>query len=421
MGGGEAGDEDTVAGIADELCSRVLERFAERPDAVREAREFVGEALTRATPAEASSALLHYVNHTALFREMDGHWQACRAAGTVTSVFLSGVRGVGKRSTALQWIHSHRDALVGVFLQADLGMRGGRMADPAVVLERWLDELGVPRDERPVEVTAKALRVRHELRDRSVVFLLENVTTTRQVRELLPLQPYGLVLLTGQEAPHDLVSFLDFLPLPVPVLRDEHALELLVRVSRTTEDPAKLEPIVRHLGGLPLALRLIAGHLRAPVPGVVEDIGVRLADRAARQELVDVDDPNPLPAALGLAYRRMAVRTAQLYRRLGVLMPEDFQLDTVPRVRSERQRQPVSVCHLSTPAFPHTAVTPSRRQGNRSHHSPAPDPDPLTAGFRGRTPGTRGAGGRRSGRARPGRCAAALPWCYRPIMLGAED
>ncbi|MBP5880685.1 hypothetical protein F3K37_42015 [Streptomyces sp. LBUM 1477] len=59
------------------------------------------------------------------------------------------------------------------------------MVDPAVVLERWLDELDVPRDERPGDVPAKARRVRHELRDRSVVFLLENVTTTRQVRDLL--------------------------------------------------------------------------------------------------------------------------------------------------------------------------------------------------------------------------------------------
>ncbi|WP_215449535.1 hypothetical protein [Streptomyces sp. ATCC 21386] len=325
----EAGDENTVDEITGELSSRVLEVFAERPDAVREARELVGEALTRATSAEASSALLHYVNHTALFREMDSHWRVCRASGTVTSVFLSGVRGVGKRSTARQWVHSHRDVLVGVFLQADLGMRGGRMADPAVVLERWLDELDVPRDERPADVPAKARRVRHELRERSVVFLLENVTTTRQVRELLTDQPYGVVLMTGQEAPHDLTAFLEFLLLPVPALRDEHALELLVKVSRTTEDPAKLEPIVRHLGGLPLALRLIAGHLKAPVPGVVEDVGARLADRAARQELLDVDDPNPLPEALELAYGRMAVRTAQLYRRLGLLMCEDFQLDTV--------------------------------------------------------------------------------------------
>ncbi|MGW5098138.1 hypothetical protein ACWEQM_27000 [Streptomyces nodosus] len=325
----EAGDEDTVTEITDELSSRVSQLLTERPDVVPEAREFVGEALTRATPAEASSALLHYVNHTTLFREMDSHWRACREAGTVMSVFLNGVRGVGRRSTARQWIHSHRDILDGVSLQADLGMRGGRTADPAVVLERWLDELDVPRDERPADVPAKARRVRHELRDRSVVFLLENVTTTRQLRDLLTDQPYGVVLMTGQEAPHDLASFLEFLPLPVPALRDEHALELLIKVSRTTEDPAKLEPIVRYLGGLPLALRLIAGHLKAPVPGVVEDIGARLAHRAARQELLDVDDPNPLPEALELAYRRMAMRTAQLYRRLGLLVPEDFQLDTV--------------------------------------------------------------------------------------------
>ncbi|MBP5880684.1 hypothetical protein F3K37_42010 [Streptomyces sp. LBUM 1477] len=46
----EAGDEDTVTEITDEWSSRVLELFAERPDAVREVRELVGEALTRRRP-----------------------------------------------------------------------------------------------------------------------------------------------------------------------------------------------------------------------------------------------------------------------------------------------------------------------------------------------------------------------------------
>ncbi|MGW0821009.1 NB-ARC domain-containing protein [Streptomyces sp. NPDC002845] len=324
-----AGDEDAVVAITDEWAGRLQDLLAERPGAVPVVREIVGEALTRGNPAAASSALLHYVNNAALFRAMDGYWHTCREACAVTAVFLSGVPGVGKRSTARQWIHSHRDVLTGEVLQADLGLCGGRIADPAAILERWLDELDVPRADRSAEVPAMAQLVRRHLRDRPVVFLLENVTTTRQVRDLLTGQPYGVVLMTGQEAPHGLHNVLDFLPLQVPLLHDEHALQLLVKVSRTTEDPAKLEPIVRHVGGLPLALRLIAGQLKTPVPGVLEDITARLADRRTRQELLDVGDTNPLPEALEFAYQRMALRTAQLYRRLGLLMREDFQLDTV--------------------------------------------------------------------------------------------
>ncbi|MQY13508.1 hypothetical protein SRB5_36560 [Streptomyces sp. RB5] len=334
---GERGDDETVAEVTDAVWGRVLDVFAARPGAVREARELVGEALTRATAGERVSALLHFVDRTAVFAEMDRHWRACRDAGAVTAVFLGGVRGVGRRSVARQWVHRHQDALAGVFLRADLGIRDGRIAEPATALERWLDELGVPREERPADPPAMARRVRDELGGRPVVFLLENVTTTRQVRELLTDRAYGVVLMTGHRAPHDLAGALDHLPLTVPVLEDEHALELLVKVSRTTEDPAKLEPIVRRLGGLPLALRLIAGHLRTPVPGLAEDLGARLADRAVRQELLAVDDPDPLPQALDLAYAQLDAPAALLYRRLGMLFPGEFQLDTVFALTPDRE------------------------------------------------------------------------------------
>ncbi|MDG4859542.1 hypothetical protein P8605_15515 [Streptomyces sp. T-3] len=331
-----AGDDEALAVMREELTEQAQALLADDPSAVPAGREAVGEALTSEHRVWASSALLSYVNNTALLREMDVHWQACRQAGVMTAFFLSGIPGVGRRSTALQWAYQHRDVFVGEVLRADLGMRDGRIPEASAVLEHWLRQLGVAREDGGSDVAEMAWRVRRSLGDGPVVFLLENVTTTRQVRDLLTEQPYGVVLMTGQQEPHDLHTVVpNVRPLRVRPLPEEHALDLLVRLTRMPEDPVRFKSIVQYVGALPLALRLVAEHLKSPIPGVLEDVTAQLADRATRQELLDVGDMNPLPDALDVCYQGMAPRTAQLYRRLGMLPNEELQLDIVYALTSD--------------------------------------------------------------------------------------
>lgn len=331
-----AGDEEALADVREELTAQAELLLTDQPSAVLAGREAVGQALMNENPVWASTALLSYVNNSALLEEMDEHWRMCQEAGAGTAFFLSGIPGVGKRSTAFQWIHLHRDVFVGEVLRADLGLRHGRIPETSAVLERWLQQLGATTEERASDVSDLAWQVRRRLGDRPVVFVLENVTTARQVRDLLTDQPYGVVLMTGPQEPHGLHTVVkNVRPLRVPPLPEEHALDLLVKLTRTPEDPARFRPIVQYVGALPLALRLVAEHLKSPIPGVLEDVTAQLADRTTRQELLHMGDMNPLPEALDLFYQRMAPRTAQLYRRLGLLANEEFQLDIVYALASD--------------------------------------------------------------------------------------
>ncbi|MFJ2769042.1 hypothetical protein [Streptomyces sp. NPDC087300] len=331
-----AGDEETLAEMREELTGQAELLLTDQHSAVRAGREAIGEALMNENPVWASTALLSYVNNSALLREMDEHWRMCQEAGVGTAFFLSGIPGVGKRSTALQWVHLHRDVFVGEVLRADLGLRQGRIPEASAVLERWLQQLGAATEGRSSDVSDLAWLVRRRLGDRPVVFVLENVTTARQVRDLLTDQPYGVVLMTGQQEPHGLHTVVrNVRPLRVSPLPDEHALDLLVKLTRTSEDPTRFKPIVQYVGALPLALRLVAEQLRSPIPGVLEDVTAQLADRTTRQELLHMGDMNPLPEALDLSYQRMALQTAQLYRRLGLLVNEEFQLDIVYALTSD--------------------------------------------------------------------------------------
>ncbi|MGW1785550.1 hypothetical protein ACWCQQ_41655 [Streptomyces sp. NPDC002143] len=324
------GDEDAAGAIEEALAQRFQDFLAVYPDAGVRMREMVAAAIERSPAPVAFANVLHYVNNVPVFQAMNGHWARCTEANAMTAMFLCGLPGVGKRTTIRRWLHSHRDVLIGEVLQADLAPDGrGRPADLASILERWLAQLEVPKADRPAELDAKAALVRSVLRGRPAVVVLENVTRLAQVKPLLPDSPRNVVLLTGQRVPPGLDTLVDFEPVELKPLQDEHALELLVKVSRSTEHPDRLLPIARYVGGLPLALRLVAGHLKTPVPGVLEDITARLAERTSRKELLTVDDAHDLHGALDIVYENLVADAALLYRRLGILPRVDFQLDTV--------------------------------------------------------------------------------------------
>lgn len=332
-----SGDTDAAQDVEERLADHLQDFLDTHPDAAPQVRGLVASFIERSTPGAAYATVLHYVNHEATFLRMTAHWAACREANALTAFFLEGLPGIGKRTTARRWLHTHRDALTGERLHADLGPDGsGRPADLAAVLERWLGQLGVPRQDRPADVQAKADLVRRLTRGRPVVVLLENVTSAAQVKPLLPDSPGSVVVMSGQTVPPTLHTLLDFAPVHLDPLPDKDALDLLVKVSGSGEDPEKFRPLLPHLGGLPLALRLLAGHLREPAPGVLEELVDRLSDRDDRHALLHGDGDNPLFRALDLTYERLPEPAAGLYRRLGVAPRADLQLDTVYALAPDR-------------------------------------------------------------------------------------
>ncbi|MFD8911627.1 hypothetical protein [Streptomyces sp. NPDC059575] len=262
---------------------------------------------------------VHHVDNVTVFSAMNDYWARCTAAQRMTAIFLCGPAGVGRSTALRQWLRSLQDVLPEGVLHADLSPDGRTFpVDPDAILERWLNELGAPREDHPAGLDRKTAEVRRLVQSQPVVVVLENVTELGQVRPLLPHSSSCVLLMTGLEVPRGLESLLDFESVYVAPLRDKHALDLLLKESRSTERPKRLRPIARQLDGLPLTVRVVAGRLTAPVPGTPEGIAAQLA--AGTTGLFHV---------LDMGYDCLGSVAARFYRRLGVMRCIDFRMDTV--------------------------------------------------------------------------------------------
>ncbi|MDI3417514.1 hypothetical protein [Streptomyces luteolus] len=333
--GREAGDETVEGAVEHQLADDFEEFMREDPAFAEHVEEVVRDARRAGPPAAFGANILHYVNHEKLLAAMEAHWSRCAEAEVSAVMFLAGLRGTGRRTTALRWAHSRAGHFATPPLEADLGRNAdGAHADPAAVLDGWLAQLAVPPADRPGGLAGKAAAFRaacarvHRDQGPVLVFLF-NAETRGQIEPLLPRTPGSAVVITGREAPRHLDGSPDFAPLPVPPLGLDHSVELLARVSGIATEPGRLRPLARNVGGNPWALRIVAGQLRSPDPGVLDDIGDLLAHRDTRQELLDMTDEPSLYATLDLAYDRLAPKSARLYRVLGLLPPGRVQVDTL--------------------------------------------------------------------------------------------
>ncbi|MEU3957787.1 hypothetical protein AB0F45_36840 [Streptomyces achromogenes] len=211
-----AGDEDTADAVEEAWAQRLRDLLVSHPEAGHRLREVVAATIERSPAPVALGHILHYVNNVPVFQAMNDHWARCAEEHATTAMFLCGLPGVGKRTTLRRWLQSHRDDLPGELLQADLARdERGRPADPVAVLERWLAQLGVAREDRPADADAKAALVRQRLRTRPAVLILENVSRPGAVRPLLPDSAGHIVLMTGQRVPLGLDTLLDFEPVEI--------------------------------------------------------------------------------------------------------------------------------------------------------------------------------------------------------------
>ncbi|NIK56511.1 tetratricopeptide repeat protein [Kribbella shirazensis] len=209
-------------------------------------------------------------------------------AGPGALVALDGMPGVGKTATALQVagaVAKQPDRL-----QVYVDLRGHDSsrpaADPAAVLDGVLRLLGLPGSAiYGLTLTERTAKLRELAAGRSGLLLLDNAADHDQVLPLLPAVSGWVTLVTSRRR-------LDRLPashLTLKVLGIEDALELLRQQAGSERIDAEQDAatqIVREVGGLPLALSLVAGRIAA-ADWTVADQLERLVERRAARTLDD--------------------------------------------------------------------------------------------------------------------------------------
>ena len=243
-------------------------------------------------------------------------------ADGVPVTVISGMAGVGKTAMAVHAAHRLADRYPDGQLFLDL--RGhtedAEPVEPAVALATLLRALDVPPDRIPAGAAERSAFWLAELADRKVLVVLDNASSTDQIRPLLPSSSTCLVLITSRHRLTDLDT------LSLDVLPESDALTLLasvVGVDRAHADPDASSDVLRLCGHLPLAIRIAAGRLRTRPSWPVRMLADRLHEEALRSGELAVGDRS-VTAALTLSHRRLSAAQQRLFALLGQHPGESF-------------------------------------------------------------------------------------------------
>jgi tetratricopeptide (TPR) repeat protein len=244
-----------------------------------------------------------------------------RAGGeAVVVAAIEGMAGVGKTQLAIHAGHllaseDPFDRVLFVNLRGFHPDPAQPPADPAAVLDGFLRLLGVPGQQIPHGLDARAAAYRDRLAGTRALVVLDNAADDDQVGPLLPATPGCVTLITSRRS---LTALPSATHLTVDVFTPDEALAFLAWAAPDApagRDPRAPARIVQRCGYLPLALGLVAGHIRGKPGWTLTDHADRLDERHRDRRL-----DTGVELALDLSYQHLPAGQRRLLR-LAALHP----------------------------------------------------------------------------------------------------
>ncbi|AGT85412.1 AfsR/SARP family transcriptional regulator [Amycolatopsis mediterranei] len=269
-------------------------------------------------PRQLPAATADFVGHDDVLAEATGILTRGPDSTALGVLVVVGRPGVGKSTVA---------ALLGHRLgeqhfpdgQLYCDLRGTR-AEPsgaAEVIGRFLVALGIPGPMLPEGLAGRADMYRTLLADRRVLVVLDDAVSEQQVLPLLPGNPRCAVLVTSRSR---LAGVPGARRVELDVLRPEESLELIGRVighDRTDRERKAAGALVRTVGGLPLALRIIAARLAARPHWTLASMVQRLASERHRLDELAHGEMT-IRASLSLTHDGLDPRSRRLFGLLSL-------------------------------------------------------------------------------------------------------
>lgn len=321
---------------ADEL-NRHVEELAALGRARRTARDPAGEpAGANLRPNLLPHDVGDFTGRLDLLRQLDTMTTTTANTTTATGatipaaglILLNGTPGVGKTALIVRWAHRAADRFPGGMLYADLGgFSGAPVTEPAEVVDGFLAALGFPVERIPT-AAGRAAKLRNLLTGRSVLAVLDNVATTRDVLPLLRCLPC-LVVVTSRRRLTGLARR-GALDLTVPPLDYTEAKRWLTRRigDRAEAEPDAAAELTALCGGSPLALRGVADHVAARPRVPLNEFVEELRDPHALLGLGDGDGPDgSVRTVFSWSYQILAEAERHLFRVLGTHPGPDISVD----------------------------------------------------------------------------------------------
>jgi tetratricopeptide (TPR) repeat protein len=233
---------------------------------------------------------------------------------------IEGMAGVGKTQLAVHIGHTLApyDQVLFVNMRGYHPDPGQPPADPGAVLDSFLRLLGVSGQDIPHPVDRRAALFRARLAGKRALVLLDNAADEAQVRPLLPNSPGCLTLITSRRR---LAGLSQARHVSLDVFTPEESLDFLTRTARVPigEDLHAQARIARRCGHLPLALGLLAGHVRAK-PGWTLTDHADWLDERHRDRRLDTG----VELALGLSYQDLPDDRRRVLRLLALHPGQDI-------------------------------------------------------------------------------------------------
>ncbi|MFH9011605.1 AfsR/SARP family transcriptional regulator [Streptomyces sp. NPDC017943] len=273
-----------------------------------------GDEIPRQLPADTSDFVGDERQVTALQATLLGDGLR-RSVGLAVIV---GKPGTGKSTLATHVAHLlAQHAYPDGQLYCDLRGTTGAPAAANEVLGRFLRALGIPGPVIPESQDERAEMYRTLLASRRVLVVLDDAVSESQVRPLLPGSSHCAVLVTSRLR---LTGLPGAERVELDVMDTERALELLARVigaDRVGREKPAAEMLIRTVGGLPLALRIVAARLAARPHWSLASMVQRLANERHRLDELTHGEMT-MRASLSLTHDGLAPEDRRLMRLLSL-------------------------------------------------------------------------------------------------------
>jgi DNA-binding SARP family transcriptional activator/tetratricopeptide (TPR) repeat protein len=276
---------------------------------------------------------------------------------------VSGTAGVGKTALAVHWAHGAAGQFPGGQLYVNLrGYDPDQPVTAADALAGFLRSLGVPGADIPAEETERAARYRSLLAGKRTLVVLDNASSTAQVRPLLPGHHECAVVVTSRDPLAGLVARNGAVRLDLDLLPAGDAVTLLRQLigGRVDTEPAAALTLAEQCARLPLALRVAAELAAARPRARLADLVTELGGQQDRLNLLQAggDPATSVRAVFSWSYEQLSDEAARMFRLLGlhpgpdISVPAAASLAAVAETEAGRLLGELACAHLIAEPVP---------------------------------------------------------------------
>ena len=188
--------------------------------------------------------------------------------------------------------------------------------DAVTALGVLLRAVGVPPDTVPDGLDERSALWRATLRERRLLAVFDNALSSARVSPLLPSSPESMVLITSR---NDLAGLGGVRYLPLSMFSEDSAIDffsLVLGEKRLEGELSDALEVVRICGGMPLALRVVAGRMLSRPRWTFAHVVRRLSEDRRRLHELRVDG-HSVEAVIDLSYETLTSEQRRVFLLLG--------------------------------------------------------------------------------------------------------